>query len=98
MLFDPKFLVEHAVLPFLSQDVAKFALYMLHHNNIEIGSTGQLIADKVISSVVRCYNGVNVRTIFTARTAFHSIHKDVPAIFQQSNSIYKCQNYRMKVL
>ena len=35
MLFDHEFLVKHAVSP-LPQDVGKYGLYMLHHNNIEI--------------------------------------------------------------
>ena len=56
-----------------------------------IGSACQLIADKVTSSVACCYNAVKVRTIFTTRTAFCSIHKDVLLIFQQSNLIYKFQ-------
>ena len=35
MCFDHEFLVEHAVSS-LPQDVGKYALYMLYHNNIEI--------------------------------------------------------------
>ena len=35
MLFDQEFLVEHSLSP-LTEDVEMYALYMLHHNNIEI--------------------------------------------------------------
>ena len=56
-----------------------------------IGSTSQLIANKVTSSVARCHNVVKVRNIFNIRTAFLSIHKNVLPIFQQSNLIYKFQ-------
>ena len=35
MVYDHEFLVEHAV-SHLTQDVDKYALYMLHHNKIEI--------------------------------------------------------------
>ena len=56
-----------------------------------IGSASQLIADRVTYSVARCHNGVKVQTIFTTRTAFRSIHKDVLPIFQKSNSSYKFQ-------
>ena len=38
-----------------------------------IGSPSQLIADKVSSSVIRCYNVAMVRTIFTTWAAFCSI-------------------------
>ena len=49
----------------------------------------QLIADKVSSSVTRCFNSAMVRTIFTTRAAFRSTHKDWLLIFQLSNLIYK---------
>ena len=52
-----------------------------------IGSSSQLVADKVSFSVTRCFNASMVRTIF----AFHSALKDVLPIFQQSNLIYKFQ-------
>ena len=42
-------------------------------------------------SVKRCYNAARVRTIFTTRAAFRSIHTDVLPIFQQRNLIYKFQ-------
>ena len=54
-----------------------------------IGFPCQLIAEKVSSSVTRCYNTVMVQTTFTIWAAFHPIHKDVLHIFQQSNLIYK---------
>ena len=54
---------------------------------------GLVLADKVTSSVAHCYKVVKVRTIFTTKTAFHSIHRDVLPIFQQSNSINKFQCY-----
>ena len=54
-----------------------------------IRSPSQLIADKVSSSVTRCYNTFMVQTIFTTWAAFRSVHKDVLLIFQQSNLIYK---------
>ena len=56
-----------------------------------IGSSSQLIAGKVSSSVTHCYNTAMVRTIFTTQAAFHSTHKDVLPLFQQSNLIYKFQ-------
>ena len=37
----------------------------------------------------RCYHDVNLRPIFTTRTAFNSTHKDKLPIFKQSNLIYK---------
>ena len=56
-----------------------------------IGSPSHLIADKVSSSVTRCYNAAIIWTIFTTWAAFHSIHKVVLPIFQQSNLIYEFQ-------
>ena len=47
-----------------------------------IESPSQLIADKVSSSVICCYNVAMVQTILTTQAAFHSIHKDVLPIFQ----------------
>ena len=52
-----------------------------------IGSASQSFAEKVASSVYRCYHAVKV---FTTDTAFNSIHKDVLPIFKQSLLIYKC--------
>ena len=52
---------------------------------------GQLIANKVSSSVTRCYNAATFRTIFATRAAFRSSHKDVLPNLQQSNLIYKFQ-------
>ena len=52
-----------------------------------IGSPCLLIADKVSSSVTRCFKAALVRTIFTTR----SPHKDVLPIFQLTNLIYKFQ-------
>ena len=54
-----------------------------------IGPTSQTIANKISSSVMRCYNALKVRTIITTRPAFRSFHKDVLPIFQLSNLIYK---------
>ena len=48
-----------------------------------IGPASQSFAKKVASSVYRCY-AINVRSIFTTKTAFNSIHKDVLPIFKQS--------------
>ena len=56
-----------------------------------IRSSSQLIAEKVSSSVTRCYNAARVQTNFTSKAAFLSFHKDVLSIFQQSNLIYKFQ-------
>ena len=56
-----------------------------------IGSPSQLITNKVSSSVTRYFNAATNRTIFTTRAAFRSTPKDVLAIFQLSNLIYKFQ-------
>ena len=56
-----------------------------------IGSPSQLIADKVSFSVIRRYNTVMVRNLFTARAAFCYTPKDMLPIFKQSNLIYKFQ-------
>ena len=53
-----------------------------------IGPASQSFAEKVASSVYHCYHAVNVRSIFTTKTAFNSIHKDVLPIFKQSLLIY----------
>ena len=55
------------------------------------GSPRQLITDKVSSSVSRYFNAALVGTIFTTQAAFRSTPKDVLAIFQLSNLIYKFQ-------
>ena len=47
--------------------------YQVYVRLFWIGSANQLIADKVTSSVTRCYNAVRVCTIFTARSAFISV-------------------------
>ena len=52
-------------------------------------SASQLIADKIASSVYRCYHAIYLRPIFTTRPAFSSTSKDKLPIFKQSNSIYK---------
>ena len=36
-----------------------------------------------------CFHAVKVRSIFATKAAFHSIHKDVLPIFNQSLLIYK---------
>ena len=46
-----------------------------------IESPSQLIADKVSSSVIYCFNAAMVRTIFTTQAALRSTHKDVIPIF-----------------
>ena len=53
------------------------------------GSASQSFADKIASSVYRCYHAVNLRPIFTTRPAFNSTNKDKLPIFKQSNLIYK---------
>ena len=52
-----------------------------------VGSASQSFADKIASSVYRCYHAVNLRPIFTTRPAFNSTNK-LP-IFKLSNLIYK---------
>ena len=37
----------------------------------------------------RCYHAITVRPIFTSKTAFNTIHKDLLPIFKQSLLIYK---------
>ena len=54
-----------------------------------IGPASQTFASKIVNSVSRCYNAVEVRTILTTRAAFRSFHKDVLPITQQSLLIYK---------
>ena len=58
-----------------------------------IGPASQSFADRVASSVYHCYHAVKVRSIFSTKTAFSSIHKDVLPILNQSLLIYKF-NYR----
>ena len=48
----------------------------------------QSFAEKVATSVYRCYHAVKVRLIFTTKTAFNSIHKDVLPILKQSLLVY----------
>ena len=54
-----------------------------------VGSTNQSFAERIASSVYRCYHAVNLRPIFTTSTAFNSTHKDKLPIFKQSMLIYK---------
>ena len=58
-----------------------------------IGRASQIVADRVALSVMRCYNSVKVRTIFSTKHAFSSSQKDVLPILQQSLMVYKftCQ-------
>ena len=58
-----------------------------------MGSASQSFAERIASSVYHCYHAVNLRPIFTVRTAFNSTHKDKSPIFQQSMLIYNfvCQ-------
>ena len=84
---------EEVIVDIINETINKF------RNNIRplyvrftwIGSPIQLIADKVSSSVTRCYNVAVVWTILTMQAAFRFIHKDVLPIFQQSNLINKFQ-------
>ena len=41
-----------------------------------VGSASQTFADKIASSVYRCYHAVNLRPIFTTRPAFNSTNKE----------------------
>ena len=54
-----------------------------------IGPASQSFADKVASSVYCSYHAVKVRSIFSSKTAFSSIHNDVLPILNQSLLIYK---------
>ena len=54
-----------------------------------VGSTSQSFADKIASSVYRCYHAVNLKPIFTSRPAFNSTNKDKLPIFKQNNLIYE---------
>ena len=47
-----------------------------------VGSASQSIADKIASSVYRCHPAVNLRPIFTRRSAFNSTNKDKLPIFK----------------
>ena len=47
-----------------------------------VGSASQSFADKIASSVYRCYHAVNLRPIFTSRPAFNSMNKDKLPIFK----------------
>ena len=53
-----------------------------------VGSASQSFAERIASSVYRCYHAVNLRPIFTTRMAFNSTHKDKLPIFKQSMLIY----------
>ena len=54
-----------------------------------VGFATESIANKITSSVYRCYNAVNLSPIFTPRPAFNSTNKDKLPIFKQCNLIYK---------
>ena len=54
-----------------------------------IGTARQSFAEKVASAVYHCYHAVKVTSIFTTKTAFNSIHKDVLPILKQSLLIYE---------
>ena len=54
-----------------------------------VGSASQSFTERIASSVYRCYHAVNLRPIFTTRTAFNSTHKDKLPIFKQSMLIYR---------
>ena len=54
-----------------------------------IGSASQSFAERIASSVYRCYHTVNLQPIFTTRMAFNYTHKDKLPIFKQSMVIYK---------
>ena len=73
-------------------------------------SASQSFADKIASSVYRCYHAVNLRPIFTMRPAFNSTNEDKLPIFKQSDLIHKfvcrcsstyigmtCQRLKVKV-
>ena len=55
-----------------------------------VGFANQSFSERIASSVYRCYHAVNLRPIFTTRTAFNSTHEDKLAIFKQNMLIYKC--------
>ena len=54
-----------------------------------MGSASQSFAERIASSEYRCYHAVNLRPIFTTRTAFNSTHKDKLPIFKQRMLIYE---------
>ena len=54
-----------------------------------VGSATESFANKIASSVYRCYHAVRLRPIFTSRLAFNSTNKDKMPISKQSNLIYK---------
>ena len=54
-----------------------------------VGSATESSANKIASSLYRCFHAVNLRPIFTSRSAFNSTNKDKLLIFKQSNLIYK---------
>ena len=54
-----------------------------------VDSANQFFAESIASSVYRCYHAVNLRPIFTMRTAFNCTHKDKLPIFKQSMLIYR---------
>ena len=54
-----------------------------------VGSASQSFAERIASSVYRCYLAVSLRPIFITRKAFNSTHKDKLPIFKQSMLIYR---------
>ena len=48
-----------------------------------VSSATKSFAEGIASSVYRCYHALNLRKIFTTRTAFNSTHKDKLLIFKQ---------------
>ena len=54
-----------------------------------IGLASQSLANKVVSTVYRCYHAVKVRSIFASKKTFYSKHKVVLLIVNQSLLIYK---------
>ena len=54
-----------------------------------IGSASQSFAERIASSAYRCYHAVNLRPIFTMRTAFNSTNKNKLPIFKQSILIFR---------
>ena len=54
-----------------------------------VGSVSLSFAEKIASSVFRCYHADNLSPILTTRTAFNSTHKYKLPIFKQSMLIYK---------
>lgn len=58
-----------------------------------IGTCSQFFANKILTSIMHCFNSIEVRTIFTTRSVFPFVHKDILPALQQILVIYcyKCQ-------